>query len=117
MDRENVVMTMQLHDLDPRWVSSTYQHLDEVSGTIVPGHLHVGLSFLCPHCQAERLRVHFSPPIDPHGNPVAHLAAPGSTDGVWQRVSGSSFADLTLAPELGHPACWQGHLVAGELTS
>lgn len=64
------------------------------------------LTFRCP-CKPEcdcRIAIPFTPDLE--GNP-----APATVfQKAWQRVSGSTFEDLTLAPSiLLHASDWDGH--------
>ena len=98
---------MRLTDLDPRWY------------VLEEGGPRLGLTFLCPHCQATRLGVAFH-----HDGHVAMedqyiLAHHGAVDSqhIWDLAGQDDFATLTLTPSIdasksGH---WHGFITAGEI--
>ncbi len=97
-------LVVKLTELDARWVG--------LEGTIW------GLTFLCPHCRAERLAALFQPFIrsgrDPNWAAWERLVA---EQPVWRRVSGESFEDLTLSPSVNAEGHWHGFVNAGKVTS
>lgn len=85
---------------DPHWVT--------LNGWAAAEPLHIGVSFLCPHCPIDygnrkRLVVLFSPPIDP-ANWIARMLvplAPQMLANVHSRLSGETFNSLTIDPSIG----------------
>lgn len=98
---------MRLTDLAPRW------YVLEADGP------RIGLTFLCPQCQQERIGVAFhhhgaAAMEDPYI--LAHHGA-DDTQHVWDLVGQDDFATLTLTPSIdasknGH---WHGFVTAGEI--
>ena len=95
---------MRLSDLDPHWF------------VLEDGGSRVGLTFLCPHCQQERIGVSFH-----HRGREAiedqyiHAHSP-STDHIWT-LDGAGFDDCSLTPSVdasksGH---WHGYVTNGEI--
>lgn len=76
----------------------------------------VGVTFLCPHCLAERLGVHFHYVgrglIGIHEPSTLHVA-----DGtkIWD-LTGTTFDDLSLSPSVDASASghWHGFVTDGE---
>ena len=113
-------MNYRLSDLKPKWVTlQGWSHPDRP--------YYIGMTFLCPHCptnapehgqdRRRRLAVPFYPHIDPT-NAAATFACPipRKTDD-WTRVSGETFADITIAPSVNYEAIghWHGSIVNGEV--
>ncbi len=106
---------MRLLELDPRWF--TFAHpADGVD-------IRIGLTFLCPHCRAQRLGVRFEPPIDPAGL-IASLgiAWPHGDGPTWHR-EGDTFDTLTISPsidasgrEIDFKGHWHGFIRNGEIS-
>ena len=111
---------MRLIDLEPRWVG--------LNGSMwnLPGTLHLGISFLCPHCLEQRLAVMFKPFIDPENlADKVPWAIPGypnpNTGNVeevtwWNRV-GDTFETISFTPSIdasssGH---WHGYITNGNI--
>ena len=103
---------MKLADLDPvlyRIVDeTTYRKVDDVAGA-------QGLSFLCPSCFQDN-----GGPVGTHsvlawfaGRGVPADTTPGP--GRWA-VSGTSLADITLAPSI-QTRCWHGFVTNGEVST
>lgn len=98
---------MRLLDLDPHW------YCVETDGP------RVGLTFLCPHCQQERLGVAFHQ--SGHEAMDAYIRAhfPDNPDKyIWTLTSGEDFSTLTLTPSVdcsksGH---WHGFITDGNIT-
>lgn len=100
---------MKLTELHPRWTG-----YGEGENQIIDG-----ITFDCPHCQTQRLGVHFTPPIDRAG-----WIAKGTYITQWPlqwKRTGETFETLTLAPSIdansridvsGH---WHGFITNGEV--
>ena len=99
---------MKLVDLDPRWF------------VLQEGGPRVGLSFLCPHCQLERIAV----PFHHEGREAMEdgyiLARHGANDRghIWTLSGADAFESLSLSPSIdasssGH---WHGFVTNGEAT-
>lgn len=112
---------MRLAELDPRWVGINPANWSESARPI-----HLGLTFLCPHCKQTRLGVFFKPFIDPDNFSWkvqwALPGAPNPNTGIapevffWNRAAGETFETITLAPSIntevtGH---WHGFIENGE---
>lgn len=93
-----------LIDLDPRWYA------------FEPGGPRVGLTFLCPHCQQERVGVVFHH----RGHEAiedAYLKAHQPTENHVWTIDGEDFHNLTITPsidasKIGH---WHGFVTNGEI--
>lgn len=113
-------MTM-LIDCKPRWIT--------LVGWSAPEPFYIGVSFLCPHCppdapehgphRRQRLVSLFWPPIDP-GNWLPRILTPqNQKTHAHTRVSGETFATLTLTPSIGYESIghWHGHITNGRMES
>lgn len=95
---------MKLTELEPRWF------------VVEEGGPRVGLTFLCPHCKAERLGVAFH-----HTGREAvedsYIFAHANEKHIWG-MSGEDFHDLTLTPSVDASASghWHGFITNGEVT-
>ena len=106
---------MTLAELEPRWWGDGERR-------------HLGITFLCPHCQRVRLGLAFANPPDggpPHSLQTTSImwhvhqartfdVPPGTH---WSRT-GDDFSTLTLSPSIdasksGH---WHGSISAGVIT-
>lgn len=97
---------MKLLDLDPRWFV-----LEDVGPR-------VGLTFLCPHCQKERLGVAFHHTAHAELEDAYIHAKRPTTNHIWTVQGADDFATLTLDPSVdasqsGH---WHGFVRNGEIT-
>lgn len=103
---------MRLTALAPRWVA--------LHGWVGPDFL-IGVSFLCPHCQVQRLAVLFDPPIDPAGikSEIGWPLQWGWANGqpIWNRTGADTFDTLTLMPSVdaGIAGHWHGFIENGEI--
>lgn len=105
---------MRLTELEPRWWGDGDRH-------------HLGITFLCPHCQVVRLGIAFSNPPDgaqAHSLETTSLmwhvhqartfdVPPGC---LWHRT-GDDFETMSVTPSVdasksGH---WHGHIANGEI--
>jgi hypothetical protein len=98
--RRRFLCLVRLVELDPGWFVT-----DE-------GRRGMGITFLCPCCRIQHLRIWFANPID--GGPPA---APGVFPLPRWKRSGDTFDTLTIEPSIdcskfGH---WHGHITAGEI--
>lgn len=99
---------MKLTDLKPRW-------------TGYPGPIYDGISFLCPHCMAQRLAINFRPAIDPNllWDKIVQPSYEGKN--VWKRISGDSFDNLSINPSVDASDAiefknhWHGFIIDGEI--
>lgn len=99
---------MKLTDLDPHWF------------VVENGGPKVGLSFMCPHCQNERLAVAFHH----HGKEAMEdqyiLAKHAASDSqhIWDLQGQDDFNTLTLTPSIDASASghWHGFITNGECT-
>ena len=96
---------MKLTDLDPRWF------------VLEPGGPCVGLTFLCPHCMAERIGVAFHHSGRAGIEDQYVLAHHGANDAqhIWDLAGQDDFATLTLSPSIDASAAghWHGFVRAG----
>ncbi len=98
---------MKLTDLEPRWL------------VLEAGGPRVGLTFLCPHCQTQRLAIcfhHSGHEAIEDGYILAHHGA-NDTQHIWNLAGQDDFATLTLSPSIdssssGH---WHGFITGGEI--
>lgn len=94
---------MRLTELKPRWTGYPK--------------LHMGLTFLCPHCLDQRIGVSFWPWITLEGCPkLENLNQPEDKTKLWTWCGGESFDNITLNPSVnvemfGH---WHGFIINGE---
>ena len=99
---------MRLIDLNPRWY------------VLEQGGPRVGFTFLCPHCESERLGV----AIHHQGREAMddvyiHAHHPGNpNEHIWSLIGIDEFEHLTLTPSIdastsGH---WHGFITNGEIT-
>jgi hypothetical protein len=110
---------MRLVELEPRWLVIAVRYPPDRARPAVVRH-GMGISFLCPHCEDQRLVVMFSNPLD--GGPAEALEPdperPGSLrpTRLWQR-NGRTFQSLTLSPSIDVSASghWHGVIVDGEV--
>lgn len=96
---------MKLTDLEPRWF------VLEENGP------RVGMTFLCPHCQKERLAIAFHHEgREAMDDAYIHAHSP-STGHIWSET-GADFADLTLMPSVDASASghWHGFVTNGQIT-
>jgi hypothetical protein len=113
---------VRLLDLKPRWVgvNPAYPSGSWVlpAGQVAPRPIHIGVSFICPHCINQRLAVLFYPIIDPDDWVAKQgWALPDATHKRWMRT-GDTFDTLTLTPSIdcsksGH---FHGYITNGEVT-
>ena len=100
---------MRLNDFQPHWIG--------INASPDRG-LRIGLSFLCPHCQQIRLTVYFKPQINPNHTIFPDWPVERSMTNVlwWDRISGDTFDDLSLAPSIDYSGShhWHGSIVNGE---
>lgn len=116
---------MRLADKEPRWVAIGYPGFVEKANAWAQSlPIYCGVSFMCPHCNAQRLAVIFDPPVNPAGHVVRDAPPVPAGQLVWKRDGGDTFDTLTLSPSLdfsrparidfaGH---WHGFIKNGELT-
>ncbi len=106
---------MKLTELEPRWITfGSAATAEEFKGK----RWYIGLSFLCPHCQVQRVAVFFENDID-DGVRWAYETWDGLNDIpahnlLWRR-EGDTFETMTLIPSIdltlhGH---WHGSIVNG----
>lgn len=97
---------MKLSDLAPRFFTED----GNAGGS-------VGLTFLCPHCQAMRLGIHFRDIghtlIGVYEPDTIHVPQ-GTT--IWD-LTGTSFADLSVTPSVDASQSdhWHGFITQGEI--
>jgi hypothetical protein len=113
---------VRLIELKPRWVginpANPDKHYVLPGGQVAPSPIHIGVSFICPHCLDQRLAVLFHPIIDPDGWAVKNgWALPDATNKRWQRT-GDTFNTLTLKPSIDCSGSkhWHGFVTNGEVT-
>lgn len=96
---------MKLIDLDPRWWR--FENTDE----------HVGLTFLCPHCQKQRLGIAFHNLGHEAIEDQYIKAHDGSGRYIWTNQNNGDFTNLTLTPSIDASASghWHGFITNGEI--
>ena len=111
---------MRLIDLRPKWVGRNGKDWS------LPGYVHVGITFDCPHCHSQRIGVFFKPYINNEGlaekipwalpdHPDLNTGEP-STAKFWNRT-GDAFETLTLSPsiDVSSHEHWHGFIQDGEI--
>jgi hypothetical protein len=95
---------MKLTELEPRW------YVFETGGP------RVGLTFLCPHCQEQRLGVTFHNQGE-EAMDDAYILAKRPAEKIWTLVGPEEFATLTLTPSIdaSHVGHWHGFITDGEI--
>lgn len=99
---------MKLTDLEPRWAQDVLINRDGRGQSHFPPREFINaITFLCPHCRAQRLAVTFRPPIGPvewltPGQPITETPA------VWTREH-DTFETLSLSPSIDTSAQFAGH--------
>jgi hypothetical protein len=99
---------MKLTGLNPRWVSP-HKLADGVT-------VYIGMTFLCPHCRAQRIAVMFKPVIDPAGCFSPERSTWCDPENAWFR-KGGTFETISISPSIdlskfGH---WHGVIENGEV--
>jgi hypothetical protein len=96
---------MKLTELEPRWWN------------LLQDDIHVGLTFLCPHCKTERLGIAFHHRGHEMIEDQYIKAHDGNNRFVWTMDGLEDFDCLTITPSIDASAFrhWHGFITNGEV--